>query len=89
MHKDTATGPEAESPLVQVGQVIRRHRKAAHLSLAALEAKTGIDVSTLSRIENGLRPSLSVDTLMTVSAALNINPAAITAPFFSKGQEAA
>lgn len=47
--------------LAEVGPRLRRLRKDREVTLAALSEKTGISVSTLSRLESGLRkPSLEL-----------------------------
>lgn len=47
--------------LAEVGPRLRRIRKEREVTLAALSAATGISVSTLSRLESGLRrPSLEL-----------------------------
>lgn len=80
--------PEPGSPeLVAVGKTIRRHRKALGLSLTDSRLATGISTATMSRIENGKSPDVTLATLMLISRALRINPAELTAPFFSTGTE--
>jgi len=37
---------------VKIGELIKDHRKARNLSLRELEQQTGVDKSTLSRMEN-------------------------------------
>ncbi|WP_416980930.1 helix-turn-helix domain-containing protein [Streptomyces sp. T028] len=51
----------AEDVLAEVGPRLRRIRKEREVTLAALSEATGISVSTLSRLESGLRkPSLEL-----------------------------
>ena len=50
-----------EDVLADVGPRLRRIRKEREVTLAELSAATGISVSTLSRLESGLRkPSLDL-----------------------------
>jgi transcriptional regulator with XRE-family HTH domain len=57
MSDDTGT----EEVLAEVGPRLRRIRKERGATLAGLSAATGISVSTLSRLESGLRkPSLEL-----------------------------
>jgi len=50
-----------EDVLAEVGPRLRRIRKEREVTLAALSEATGISVSTLSRLESGLRrPSLEL-----------------------------
>ncbi|MEU9954274.1 XRE family transcriptional regulator [Streptomyces sp. NPDC050982] len=66
-HGETAadTGPDAGTDtgdvLAEVGPRLRRIRKERGATLAGLSSATGISVSTLSRLESGLRkPSLEL-----------------------------
>jgi transcriptional regulator with XRE-family HTH domain len=52
------------------GQLIRRYREAAGLTLAEVAARTGIAVPNLSRIESG-RTAVRSDTLARIAAALD------------------
>ncbi|MFJ2607184.1 helix-turn-helix domain-containing protein [Streptomyces sp. NPDC091279] len=57
--QDTGTGTDAV--LAEVGPRLRRLRKERGATLAGLSEVTGISVSTLSRLESGLRrPSLEL-----------------------------
>lgn len=54
-------GDETDEVLAEVGPRLRRIRKERGATLAGLSAATGISVSTLSRLESGLRrPSLEL-----------------------------
>lgn len=58
---DTNDGPATDQVLADVGPRLRRIRKERGATLAGLSATTGISVSTLSRLESGLRrPSLEL-----------------------------
>ncbi|MFD9188680.1 helix-turn-helix domain-containing protein [Streptomyces phaeochromogenes] len=64
-HKETAaeTGADTDTDgvLAEVGPRLRRIRKERGATLAGLSSATGISVSTLSRLESGLRkPSLEL-----------------------------
>jgi transcriptional regulator with XRE-family HTH domain len=67
------------------GVALRSLRKHKHLTLAEVSARTGLPVSTLSKIENG-KMSLSYDKLARLSAGLEVDiaqlfePAAAAAP---------
>src|SRR3954453_17078296 len=55
------TGMTTDDVLAEVGPRLRRLRKDREVTLAALSETTGISVSTLSRLESGLRkPSLEL-----------------------------
>ncbi|MGY6019198.1 helix-turn-helix domain-containing protein [Streptomyces spinosirectus] len=61
MTDDTETTDGTEEVLAEVGPRLRRIRKERGATLAGLSAATGISVSTLSRLESGLRkPSLEL-----------------------------
>ncbi len=56
-----AMSDDTDGILAEVGPRLRRIRKERGATLAALSAATGISVSTLSRLESGLRkPSLEL-----------------------------
>src|SRR3954454_5026814 len=55
------SGDDTDEVLAEVGPRLRRIRKERGATLAGLSAVTGISVSTLSRLESGLRkPSLEL-----------------------------
>jgi transcriptional regulator with XRE-family HTH domain len=57
----TGIDPGTDEVLAEVGPRLRRIRKERGATLAGLSAATGISVSTLSRLESGLRrPSLEL-----------------------------
>ncbi|MBN7796089.1 helix-turn-helix domain-containing protein [Parahaliea mediterranea] len=66
---DNAGGPAGD----RVGDRLRELRKERKLTLEALSAKTGISVSSLSRIEN-TRLSLNVEKIQALAAALGVPP---------------
>lgn len=58
---EDALSGDTDEVLAEVGPRLRRIRKERGATLAALSAATGISVSTLSRLESGLRrPSLEL-----------------------------
>ena len=63
-----------KAPLPGPGETIRAMRKRAGLTLAELSNRTGLAVSTLSKLEVG-NVSLSYDKLMLISKGLEIDMA--------------
>ena len=63
-----------KAPLPGPGETLRAMRKRAGLTLAELAARTGLAVSTLSKLEVG-HVSLSYDKLMLVSKGLGVDMA--------------
>lgn len=49
---------------------LKAAREAAGVSLAEMQQRTGIDKGNLSRLENGLAPNPTVETLTRYAAAL-------------------
>jgi transcriptional regulator with XRE-family HTH domain len=61
MDEDVDDGSRTDQVLAEVGPRLRRIRKERGATLAGLSEATGISVSTLSRLESGLRkPSLEL-----------------------------
>lgn len=56
----------------KIGQQIRRHRRAKGLSLQDLSKRTGISISTLSKLENNL-VELSYTRMIAISEGLGVN----------------
>jgi transcriptional regulator with XRE-family HTH domain len=67
-------GPESSENLV--GEIIRRQRELAELSMRQVAAMAGISNPYLSQIEHGLRAP-SADVLDTIAATLGIPAAAL------------
>lgn len=65
----TATRPESKVRLANALRLIRREMR---LTLAEVAARTGVAVSTLSKVENGLM-SLTYDKLMQLSEGLEVD----------------
>ncbi|MEO5685869.1 MAG: XRE family transcriptional regulator [Burkholderiaceae bacterium] len=63
-----------KAPLPGPGEAIRAMRKRSGLTLTELAARTGLAVSTLSKLEMG-HVSLSYDKLMLISKGLDIDMA--------------
>jgi transcriptional regulator with XRE-family HTH domain len=63
-----------KAPLPGPGETIRAMRKRAGLTLAELASRTGLAVSTLSKLEVG-HVSLSYDKLMLISKGLGVDMA--------------
>jgi transcriptional regulator with XRE-family HTH domain len=63
-----------KAPLPGPGETLRATRKRAGLTLAELAGRTGLAVSTLSKLEMG-HVSLSYDKLMLVSKGLGVDMA--------------
>jgi transcriptional regulator with XRE-family HTH domain len=58
---------------VALGRAIQRARLSQLLSQEALEARSDIDQSTISRLERGLAPGLRLDRLAQVLAGLSVD----------------
>jgi transcriptional regulator with XRE-family HTH domain len=68
-----AMNPDSESSENVVGDIIRRQRELAELSMRQVAAMAGISNPYLSQIEHGLRaPSEAV--LDTIAATLGVSP---------------
>jgi transcriptional regulator with XRE-family HTH domain len=68
-----AMNPEPESSENLIGEIIRRQRELAELSMRQVAAMAGISNPYLSQIEHGLRAP-SADVLKTIAATLGIQP---------------
>ncbi len=66
-------------PKPEPGIALRSLRKRKQLTLAEVSARTGLPVSTLSKIENG-KMSLSYDKLARLSTALEVDIAQLFEP---------
>lgn len=62
-----------------IGAGVKRHRRARKWSLKTLSEKSGVPISTLSKIENGLM-SLKIEKLLAVSSALDVDVMQLVAP---------
>ena len=68
-----AMNPGPESSENVLGEIIRRQRELAELSMRQVAAMAGISNPYLSQIEHGLRAP-SADVLETLAATLGIPP---------------
>jgi transcriptional regulator with XRE-family HTH domain len=73
LSKMVAMNPEPESSGNVIGEIIRRQRELAELSMRQVAAMAGISNPYLSQIEHGLRAP-SADVLETIAATLGIQP---------------
>jgi transcriptional regulator with XRE-family HTH domain len=62
-----------------IGASLKRRRRAKKWSLKTLSEKSGIPVSTLSKVENGLM-SLKIEKLLAVSNALDVDVLQLVTP---------
>lgn len=72
MGKETAL----EQPNVTLGSALRAIRKERHWSLADAAKRTGMSVSTLSKVENGQR-SMTYDKILRLADALEVDISAL------------
>jgi len=56
------------------GPALRDHRRTAGLSQRDLAARTGLDFSYISKIENGRLPSPAADTIVAICQVLDTPP---------------
>ncbi len=68
--------PSAEDVGLQIGRVVRQLRDSQGLTLAEAAAAADISPAMLSRIETG-RVTPSLETLVSLSAALGVRPATL------------
>ena len=71
--------PKQLYPKPTPGSALRRLRKNKHLTLADVSERTGLPISTLSKIETG-KMSLSYDKLARLSAGLEVDIAQLFEP---------
>ncbi|MEZ5897766.1 MAG: XRE family transcriptional regulator [Parvularculaceae bacterium] len=80
--KTPAVADVAEQPRPgdnAIGASLKRRRRAIKWSLKILSEKSGIPVSTLSKVENGLM-SLRIEKLLAVSNALGVDVMQLVSP---------
>ena len=70
----------------RLGQALRTIRSRLRLTLAETSARTGVAVSTLSKVENG-QLSLTYDKLVQLSEGLEIDIATFFDPIPANGEE--
>jgi transcriptional regulator with XRE-family HTH domain len=61
--------PEVREALREIGREVRQLRTEWGRSQRAVERVTGIDQTTISRLENGLAPTLRLERLARIRAA--------------------
>lgn len=64
--------PEIESLMRALGADIRRARWQAGISQSGLEVLSGVDQTTISRLENGIAPGLRLVRLVTILAPIGL-----------------
>jgi DNA-binding XRE family transcriptional regulator len=69
----------AEAPHSQLGQCLKAARQARGLTLKQVAEKTGMALSTLSKVENGLM-SLTYDKLLQLTSGLKMEIAELFSP---------
>jgi transcriptional regulator with XRE-family HTH domain len=68
--------------LIRIGLGIRDYRRAHGLTQQQLERLSGVDQTTISRLENGLAPGLRLERLARIGTALPpVGPAWAGFPF--------
>jgi transcriptional regulator with XRE-family HTH domain len=60
-------------PLTPFGDLLHRLRKNAKLSQRDVATRVGLDVTTLSKLENGHMEPPSAETIQRISTAINAN----------------
>ena len=80
MTRVSPTEPSRATPKARLGHALRTIRAQLRLTLADVAARTGVAISTLSKVENG-QLSLTYDKLIRLSEGLEID---ITAFFASE-----
>lgn len=53
---------------------LRKYRRIAGLTQEQLAAKSGVDATIISRLENGRRARASYDSIVRLARALNLEP---------------
>ncbi len=62
--------PSARDALKRIGRGIAAARRAHGLSQLQLEQLSGVDQTTISRLEHGLAPGIRLERLARIAAAL-------------------
>ncbi len=63
----------------EFGSALRDRRRVAGLSQRELAARTGLDFSYISKVENGRTPPPAADTIVAICRALDSAPEALLA----------
>lgn len=72
MYNDRQLDPATQRALDQVGSVILQGRIARGWSQRTLEDRSGVDQTTISRLERGLLRGVRVEAFARILAALGI-----------------
>src|SRR5690348_4172234 len=75
---DTTDGRSPPMPQ-EFGATLRDRRRAAAISQRELAARTGLDFSYISKVENGRVPPPAADTIVALCQALDTPPEALLA----------
>jgi transcriptional regulator with XRE-family HTH domain len=67
--REVEVEPEVREALREIGREVRQLRPEWGRSQRAVERVTGIDQTTISRLENGLAPTLRLERLARIRAA--------------------
>ena len=59
---------------VEFGAQVRSRRVELGLTLAAVADRAGMHLQSLAKIENGLRPNPTWETVIAISKALDVTP---------------
>jgi transcriptional regulator with XRE-family HTH domain len=75
-----------EGPHSQLGQCLKAARQARGLTLKQVAERTGMALSTLSKVENGLM-SLTYDKLLQLTSGLKMDIAELFSPTASRAEQ--
>jgi len=78
--------PTLNGPHSQLGQCLKAARQARGLTLKQVAERTGMALSTLSKVENGLM-SLTYDKLLQVTAGLKMDIAELFSPAVPRSEQ--
>lgn len=67
-----ANDPQVDAVLRRLGSQVRHGRRISGLSQRQVEARTGIDQTTISRLENGIATRLPLERLGLVLLAVDV-----------------
>ena len=72
--------PHERTALLALGRTMRRARLAHGLTQMRLEERTGVDQTTISRLERGTAPGMRLMWLIRVIVALRLDPERLAPP---------
>ena len=58
--------------MIALGRMMRRARRLAGMSQDAVEARSGISQSVISRFERGLAPGMTTERLVRIASAIGL-----------------